>query len=150
MVILANRTEIIGRLMYYSALAFLFLFLARSPFFDQYARSYFLILVYTTALLGVFCCSAWLRYSARWAKRDAVVKVREEVHDLRLAMSTREQGRAEAEASATLEVIAKAISKVRKGAFSRLGDDPVFHTLLMILGGIGAVLSLEPIQHLLR
>ena len=150
MVILANRTEIIGRLMYYSALAFLLLFLARSPFFDQYAWSYFLFLIYTTALLGVFCCSAWLRYSAKWAKRDAVVKVREEVIDLRLAMSTREQGHAEAEASATLEEIAKAISKVRKGAFSRLGDDPVLHTFLMILGGIGAVLSLEPIQHLLR
>ena len=111
--------------------------------------SFFLILVYTTALLGVFCCGAWLRYVASRAEREAVEKVHEEIHALRLASSTSEQDQANARASATLEQIAKAIAKVRTGAFSPLGDDPVLHTLLMILGGFGALLSLEPIRQFL-
>ncbi len=77
-------------------------------------------------------------------------KVHEEIHALRLASSTSEQDQANARASATLEQIAKAIAKVRTRAFSPLGDDPVLHTLLMILGGFGALLSLEPIRQFLR
>jgi len=150
MVILADRTVVIGRLIYFAALAYLLLFLARSPFFDQYVMSFFLILIYTTALLGVFCCGAWLRDGAGRAKREAVKKVHEEIHALRLASSTSEQDQANARASAALEHIAKAIARVRTGAFSPLGDDPVLHTLLMILGGFGALLSLEPIRQFLR
>ena len=150
MVILADRTVVIGRLIYFAALAYLLLFLARSPFFDQYVMSFFLILIYTTALLGVFCCGAWLRYAASRAKREAVEEVHEEIHALRLASSTREQDQANARASAALEEVAKAISEVRKGAFSPLGDDPVLRTLLMVLGGFGALLSLEPIRQFLR
>jgi hypothetical protein len=42
------------------------------------------------------------------------------------------------------------VDDLKTGAFSALADDPVARAAAMILGGIGALLSLQPIQQLLR
>jgi hypothetical protein len=149
---LADHTVSIERLNYDVAFAYLLLFLARSPFFDQYAMSWFLISVYTVALLGVFCCGAGLRYAARQARRQAQEKIREQINCLRRVHSQSDVGQAGAgtRRTKTLVRIARAIGDVRTGAFSPLTDDPILRTIVMILGGVGAVLSLEPIRQFLR
>ena len=147
---LARRTTVLEGLIYEAAFAYLLLFLSRSPFFDQYVMSPSLILTFAVALLGVLGSATWLRFAARKARQMAQENVRDRLKELRLDYSMaydREPPRAAAEA---LEKIAQTVADVKTGAFSSLGDDPVLHTLLMILGGIGALLSLEPIQQLLR
>jgi hypothetical protein len=148
--ILGDRTTAIGPMMYYAAFAYILLFLARSPFFDQYVMSSPLILTYSLALLGVFCCGAWLRYAARRAQRNASERVRAELHALRLAMSTGWHDEAAAKGLETMEQIDLVITKVHTGALSSLGDDPVLHMILIVLGGLGAMLSMEPIRQFLR
>ena len=49
----------------------------------------------------------------------------------------------------TVEQIAKAIGDLRTGALSPLGDNPVMHTILLLLGGIGVLFSVDPIRNLL-
>jgi hypothetical protein len=147
---LARRTTVLEGLIYEAAFAYLLLFLSRNPFFDQYVMSRSLILTFTVALLGVLGSATWLRFAARKARQMAQENVRDRLKELRLDYSMaydREPPRAAAEA---LEKIAQTVADVKTGAFSSLGDDPVLHTLLMILGGIGTLLSLEPIQQLLR
>ena len=77
--ILAERSAAIGPMVYSAAFAYLLLFLARSPFFDQFVMSSLLIITFSGALLGVFCCGAWLRYAVRRAKRIALARVREQM-----------------------------------------------------------------------
>jgi len=147
---LARRTTVLEGLIYEAAFAYFLLFLSRNPFFDQYVMSWFLILIFTVALLGVLGSATWLRFAARKARQVAQEKVRERLKQLRLDYSIACDGeppRAEAEA---LEKIAQAVADVKTGAFSSFGDDPVVRVAVMILGGIGALLSLEPMQQLLR
>ena len=54
------------------------------------------------------------------------------------------------EAVRALKRIDRALDQVKTGAFSKLIDDPFLHALFLILGGCGALLSLEPIRMLLQ
>jgi hypothetical protein len=145
--ILADRSAAIGPMVYSAAFAYLLLFLARSPFFDQFVMSSLLITTFSGALFGVFCCGAWLRYAVRRAQRIALAKVREQIEELRLSESSDDEpGRKCLDA---VEQIATAITQIRTGALSPPSEDPILHTLLLIAGGIGALLSMEPVRQFL-
>jgi hypothetical protein len=146
---LARRTVFLERLIYEAALAYLFLFLSRSPVFDQYVMSWFLILIFTLALLGVLGSALWLRYSAGKARRAAADTVSRSLKMLWLGYST-SPGDPPKDAIEALEEIGRAVKDLKTGAFSALSDDPVARAAAMILGGIGALFSLQPIQQLLR
>jgi hypothetical protein len=137
-------------MIFYSGFAYMLLFLARSPFFDQYVISWTLVVSYSAALLAVVWCGAWLRLAARRAQRNARDRVRDDLLAVRLAMSSGRADEAATKGLKAMEQIDGAITKVRTGALSSLGDDPVLHTLLLVLGGVGALLSMEPIRLFLR
>jgi MFS family permease len=193
---LSEHTAVVGRRVYDAAIACLLMFLARSPFFDQYVMSWSMILIYAVALAVVFACGAYLRYTAREARRKGREKVRDALYRLRTvpgrgaagsrvmpeggapivelsafrtegaalelvdatrrahvvdraARAARRRSRRE-DAVHALERIDRGLDQVRTGAFSKLIDDPFLHTLVLILSGYGALLSLEPIRMLLQ
>ena len=80
---LSERTAVVARRVYDAAIACLLLFLARSPFFDQYVMSWSMILIFAMALAVVFVCGACLRCSAREAKRKGRQKVSEALYHMR-------------------------------------------------------------------
>jgi hypothetical protein len=143
MTFLSERTAVVGRRVYDAAIACLLMFLARSPFFDQYVMSWSMILIFAVAFAFVFACGARLRYSARKARRTGHEKVREALYSMR-----RVPGRGPT--CAALKRIGRGLDQVGAGAFSNVTDDPFLHTLFLILGGFGALLSLEPIRMLLQ
>jgi hypothetical protein len=146
---IARRSALIDPLIYEAAFAYLLLFLSRSPFFDQYVMSWFLILVFTVALLGVLGSAVWLRFAAFEARRTAKDRIRANLDSLRenAAADGRQPPQTATEA---LEKIETAVAAINAGAFSPLGENPVLRAAAIVLGGIGALLSLQPIQQLLR
>jgi len=140
---LSERTAVVGHRVYDAAIACLLLFLARSPVFDQYVMSWSMILIFAVAVAVVLTCGAHLRYSAREARRKGHEKVREALYSMRRVPGGGPIGTA-------LERIDRGLDQVRTGAFSKLIDDPFLHMLFLIVGGSGALLSLEPIRMLLQ
>ena len=62
---LSERTDVVRRRIYDAAIPILLMFLARSPFFDQYHMSWSMTLIFAVAFAVVFACGACLRRSAR-------------------------------------------------------------------------------------
>lgn len=147
--VMADRSAVVEPMMYSVALAFLLLFLARSPFFDQFVMSPILIVVFSVALLGVFCCGAWLRHTMGRARGNAVGGFKADLHALRTALLAAPANESLKKGVDAIEKLAQAAGELRTGALSPLGENPILHTVLLLLGGIGALFSIEPIRDLL-
>jgi len=195
--LVSERTEVVRRRVYDAAIPSLLMFLARSPFFDQYHMSWSMILIFAVAFAVVFACGYCLRRSAREARRkgqekiaEALEKVRESLYDMRSAcgrgsigdggmpdfegpivelsafcmegtatelvhatrwphvvanppQTDRRRRTVREEAVRALERIDQGLDQITTGAFSKLKDDPFLHTLIVIVGGYGALQSLE-------
>jgi hypothetical protein len=158
---LSECTEVVRRRVYDAAIPILLMFLARSPFFDQYHMSWSMILIFAVALAVVLACGALLRRSASEARRQghekiaqALENVRESHYQTRSDSGRRPSGDGgmptpHEDAIRALERIDQGLDQITTGAFSKLKDDPFLHTLVVIVGGYGALQSLQRILPML-
>ena len=132
----AQRTQVVARLIWYPLIVLTLMIVARSSFFDKWSWSPGLLAIY-----GINVC--WALGSAILLRRAA-----EQLRDATLSnlQISRVRGRAIEDKRATFDELIAEIRDLKKGAFAPLTEQPFVRAILVPSGALG-LLALG--QHLL-
>ena len=127
--LIARRTEIVGKFIYYPLLMFLLFILSHNSFFGNWDWPPGLIVGVGSYLALAVGGAYMLRQAAERARTTALEKLRD-------CQATHAAARHDKEAE-TLGTLAEAVENERRGAFSVLSQYPTLATVLLPSGGFG-------------
>lgn len=125
----AERTEVIARLIWYPLIVLSLMILARSSYFDNWTWPYSLLLIFSLNALWAFGAAALLRRAAEQLRTEAISKLQA----LRVASYEKPQRR---------EMFDDLITEIRglkRGAFAPLSEQPFIRAIILPSGGLGLV-----------
>lgn len=134
--LIAKRTEVVGRLIYYPFLVFFVLFISRIRYFDNYHFPVSLLIV--MSLTAIYAVSAGIRL--RRAAEKARSTFIESLTDRLASPKGAEEDKCSAE---QIQTIINRIASLRNGAFAPLTRHPVVRAALLPFGSIGGVAFLD-------
>jgi hypothetical protein len=133
--LIAERTELIGRMIFYPFTVLTIMILSRLNFFDRWDWPVSLLLIMSMNAVYAFATSIILRRSAENARGKALENLRRKVIAYR---ASTDKGRAD-----QLELIAREVENIREGAFRPWAQHPLVAALLIPTGGLGTWTLLE-------
>jgi hypothetical protein len=125
----AERTEVIARLIWYPLIVLALMVLARSSYFDNWTWPYSLLLIFCLDALWAFGASALLRRAAEQLRTEAIKKLQL----LRIA-SYQDSARRE-----MFDDLITEIRSLKRGAFAPLSEQPFIRAIVVPSGGLGLV-----------
>lgn len=129
--LLARRTLVSEKIIYYPSIVLLLLIVAHSGLFDDWRLVPSLIIVLTTGVLVMTACVLFLRISVNEVRESTLASMR-----TALAQNLRESGE---DGVQSLQLMIEEVENERRGAFRPVFSDPIFKALLMPLGGYGSL-----------
>ncbi|MDE2059727.1 MAG: hypothetical protein KGL31_05355 [candidate division NC10 bacterium] len=132
--LIAGRTRVVGRLVYYPFIVLLLMIVARSPLLDRWSQPWFLLLVFGLNAAWVIGCAIALRNRAEKSRRRVLDTLNRKVFQLLGS---------EADQIERIRLLIKEVEANRDGAFCPISEQPVVRTLLFFLGGSGGLVLLE-------
>jgi hypothetical protein len=132
--LIAARTEVIGRLIYYPFILLALMMLSRLSYFDDWDLPVGLLVVFGMNAAGAVFAARTLRRSAERARQTALQHLQRIVFRASVGGETPEQQQRLAAAHRAIEEI----EAVRTGAFGPFSDNPLVGALLLP-GGAGLV-----------
>lgn len=134
---IADRSEVVGRLVLYPFIVLFVMILSRSTLFDRWDWPVSLILIMVSlGGLAVWCALA-LRRAAETARSQAVDRLKAR---LSRAHTDGDEGGARIE---QLRLLIEEVENLRRGAFSHWSRHPVLQAFLLPFGGLGLVTLVE-------
>jgi hypothetical protein len=140
--LIAERTKMVGKLIFFPFIVWFILFLARQPYFDKYPTPIGLFIVITMGALLPWVCALILRRSAEKLRAVVVDRVSQK---LILGHWHTDKGE---EPMEHLKYMLAEIKSARTGAFSSYLKSPVWRSLLVPFGGVSIVTLLDYISKL--
>lgn len=135
--IIADRTEVIARLVFYPFIAISLMLLARNSFFDKWEWSWFMVVFYGILVGYAFMCAAVLRWRAERSRRNAIGRLRDRMAaTMTLKDETRTTRREQ------IEYLIEQIKSIRRGAYAVWSQRPLVQSLIA-LGGVGLITLLD-------
>ena len=123
----AERTEVVARLIWYPLIVLAVMIMARSNYFDNWTWPYSLIIIMFLNALWAFGAAAFLRRAAEQLRREAIGKLQR----LRVA-SYNDPARRQ-----MFEELVDEIRALKKGAFAPLSEQPFIRAIILPSGGLG-------------
>lgn len=125
----AERTQIVARLIWYPIVALSLMFVARSSFFDNWA--------WPISLMVIFVLNAGWPIGSAILLRRAAEQLREAaLSDLQL---WRIRGRADPHKREVFDELIAEIRGLKKGAFAPLSEQPFVRAIIVPSGGLGLI-----------
>jgi hypothetical protein len=137
--LIAERTKVVGAVVYYPFMVFFLIVVGRSSLFADWKWPAALVVVLACSLTIAIAATLALRRAAERARADAIRRLRERLVRASAAGD-------EATARAIQELIAL-VRGEKEGAFSLLSQHPIIAAILLPSGGIGLWAILEYIAH---
>lgn len=136
--LIADRTTVIGNIIYYPFIVMFLIGIARHPYLDNWDFPLSLVMIFALNASLVFINGMALRHAAAIAKRQTITRL-----ETRLVhLSDRKPD--EARQRQQIEWSLRAITNNRRGAFLPFTEHPVFGaTVALPSGGYGLVLLIE-------
>ncbi|MDA0738653.1 MAG: hypothetical protein O2999_05485 [Nitrospirae bacterium] len=134
---IAQRTAVIGHLIYYPFVIVFLMAVARHPYFDHWDLPLSLAILTFLNVAYAFGNAVALRRSAEKARRAAL----SQLHDRWLPLN--DQDPADKETKCHIERAIDAIKNNRHGAFMPITVHPIFGAIALPSGGYGLVLLME-------
>ncbi len=135
--LVARRTEVVGKLIFFPFIIWFLMFLSRHYYFDNWRTPPGLAIVISISPLLAWSCAVYLRSSAE--KLRTVVSKR--LAKLMMgAYATAPPDKTEAD---RLQYVLKEVKDIKSGAFASYLQQPVLQSLLFPLGGISGLKVLE-------
>ncbi len=134
---IAQRTAVIGQLIYYPFIILFLMYVARHSYFDRWDFTIGLVILLTLNVAYAFGNAVALRQSAKNAKRAALFQLKSKL----LPLS--DQVPAEKESKHQIERAINAIKNNHDGAFLPVTSHPIFGAIALPSGGYGIVLLME-------
>ncbi|MEZ6070344.1 MAG: hypothetical protein R3C10_08700 [Pirellulales bacterium] len=132
--VIASRTKVVGKLLYYPFIVLLIIIVAQISVFDNWTWPIPLVLVTVLLLLGLVVEGFMLRKDARRARQRVLDRLQQNLSD---AMNGND---------ARLRQVRHLIDQInaeQRGAFGPIAADPVFQALAIPFGGTGGLILLE-------
>jgi hypothetical protein len=123
----AERTEVVARLIWYPLIVLAVMIMARSDYFDNWTWPYSLLLILCLNALWAFGAAAFLRRAAEQLRREAISKLQV----LRVA-SYNDPPRRQ-----MFEELVDEIRALKTGAFAPLSEQPFIRAIILPSGGLG-------------
>ena len=134
--LLADRTQVIDKSLYYPFIILLMLIIAHNTFFDNWLIVPSMIVIIVTSILIIVIWDIMLRGSAKAARETALGHMQFSLsQSLRL---TNDNGEV-----TQLELLIDEVKRERRGAFRSFASDPILKAILMPSGGFGGLFLLE-------
>jgi hypothetical protein len=145
----AQRTQVVARLIWYPLIVLSLMFVARSSFFDNWTWPASLVIIFALNAAWPIGSAVLLRRAAEQLRDDALSDLeRSRIESLQLsatqlrddALSDLERSRIESRATDTRETLDELIAEVRglkKGAFAPLTEQPFVRAIIVPSGGLG-------------
>ncbi|MHC4176184.1 MAG: hypothetical protein ACYSWU_01685 [Planctomycetota bacterium] len=140
--LIANRTRVVGRLMYAPCFIIFLLLVSRHPLSDNWNFSWPLLVLATLNLGGAVLCAIVLRIDARKAREDVLGRLRDSASE---AVGPDSQDR-----SKQLALIIREVENEKGGAFGPWSTDPLLGSLAVPFAGAGGVVLLQQVMPLLQ
>ena len=131
--LIAARTEVVGKLVYYPLFVLLLLLVARSTLFDRWDWPLSLIMIFAMCFVIVIACAIVLRREAERARNRALRKLERRV------LVARGGGVQSASLASQLDLMYKNMQDMREGAFASFTQQPVVKALTLFLSASGLV-----------
>ncbi len=132
--LIAKRTEVVGKLIYYPFIVWFLIFASRLRYFDNWTTPIGLAIVIFMGALLAWYCAFMLRCAAEKLRGDVVERLT--LGNLGAKLPSKEYAE-------RLQDLKKEISAIQKGAFAPYLQNPLVHSLLVPLGGFGGVQLLD-------
>jgi hypothetical protein len=123
----AERTEVVARLIWYPLIVLAVMIMARSSYFDNWTWPYSLLLILCLNALWAFGAAALLRRAAEQLRAEAISKLQ----SLRVASYNNPDRRQ------TFGELIDEIRALKKGAFAPLSEQPFIRAIILPSGGLG-------------
>lgn len=130
--IIAERTEVIGKLISYPFIILFLMIIARSPLFDNWDMPQSLIIIYGVYLTYILGYAFFLRRVSERARNESIYRLKNEL-EKEVNSNRRNQ----------IKETLKAIESFKEGAFGSFWNAPAFHALLIPSGGAGGLFLIE-------
>ena len=130
----AQRTEVIQKLIWYPVIPIFLLIAARSPLFDDWSHPAGLIATLIILIVYLISCAFLLEYGAKMMRKKANCKLGEELRKLRGLVDSGNKSEIE-----QLENLIKEIEGLKKGAFLPLFQQPWVEAILALASGAGGL-----------
>lgn len=127
MVLIAQRSSAVNRLIYAPTIVLLILIASRSSVFDNWLMPPSAIIIYAITVAILFSSALSLRRAAEKARGMALQRIDEHLLEERV----------DDQLSKKLPMVRERILALSTGAFSRYSDEPLVRALLLSLTGIG-------------
>lgn len=131
----ANRTEKVGRIIYYPVIALILLAVSRFSLFDNWDFPLALVLIIGINFALMLCCAVFLRVSAENVRKITLKSVEENLFKF-----TVEGNDSKIKCH---KFVIDEIKNLRSGAFAPLSQHPIFGAILYPFGGLGVLVLIE-------
>lgn len=135
--LIANRSEVLGKLIFYPFIIWLIMFASRIYYFDNWHMPLGLGIVITLGALYAWSSAFVLRRSAESARVAMIQRLTK-----RLAGTLMEKDEGQSLAK-QIEFALNEAKSIRQGAFARFTQHPVLQALLIPFGGVGGLYLFE-------
>jgi hypothetical protein len=132
--LIGERTQVVGRLIYYPFIVLLLMIVARSSLFDRWSLPWELILVFGLNAAYVIGCAVALRSEAKKARQRVLDMMNQKLSE------ALESGEDRVE---RIRLLIEEVEANREGAFRPLSEEPAIGAILFLLGGSGGLVLLE-------
>ena len=129
----AERTEVVSRLIWYPLIVLALMIFARSAYFDNWTWPYSLLTILCLNAVWAFGSAAWLRRAAEQLRTEAISKLQ----TLRVA-SYKDRDRRD-----IFDDLIGEIRSLKKGAFAPLSEQPFIRAIILPSGGLGLLAVAE-------
>jgi hypothetical protein len=147
--LIAMRTSVVGKLIYYPFIVMLIMIVARHGFTDNWRWNLPLLLVISLSFLAATASAFFLRGAAEKARRTSVERLRDQLTKV-WSKGASETNRAQRERRARqLEITIADVENMKEGAFSPPWQNPVLRALLIPLGGAGSLALIDQLPRLM-
>jgi hypothetical protein len=136
--LIAEETQVVGKLVTYPFWAVFLLIVSRHPSFDFFDFPWPLLLFWSLSLLGTILFAGSLRWAADRARNEVLGR-------LRIALEAEMGGEGD-RSKARIEQLHQFIADVKReqrGAFRPFVHDPIITALATLLGGTGGFMLIE-------
>lgn len=135
--LIGDRTEAVGKFIFYPVAVWVLLFLSRIRYFDNWYLWIGLAIVLTVSALYAWSCGFWLRHSSEMARENALWRLLKKKEVLFLSNEPN------ADRIQLIEHVMKEIREIKTGTFIPFMQHPLVQSLLMSFGGIGGAAFLN-------
>jgi hypothetical protein len=134
--LVAKRTDAVGRLIFYPLIVGIVVFIARHSYFDNWNTTIPILVILMVGVLVTWICALIQRFDAEHLRNASISRLKEQ----KMAILYRKDLD---DITRQIDHAIEDIKFIKQGAFAPFSQQPVFHSIILALSSIGGTYLIE-------